>query len=145
MKIKAKNPNVSSMKLIVPVDGLVTVDGEGVVEVSEKCAEVLVKGTNDWNYLEGAAEVEGKTENDEAEDEVDDEEEVSEREKFEAHLDTLTFEQLKDLAKEGQMPEEEYKKLNSKKLMKAYLLKKFDESAEADDEVEDEAEDEVEE
>jgi hypothetical protein len=80
------------------------------------------------------------------EEEDDNEGEASDREKFEAHLDTLTLAQMKEYAKEGEMPEEEYEKLNSKKLMKAYLLKKYDEAEaageldEEDDEEEDDSE-----
>ena len=53
---------------------------------------------------------------------------------------------MKEYAKEGEMPEEEYEKLNSKKLMKAYLLKKYDEAEAAgeldeEDEEDDEEED----
>ena len=123
MKIKVKNPKNSSLQIIVPVDGLITIDANGVAEVSAKCAAVLVTSTNDWEYVKKAAAA------DEEEDDVD--EDVSDRDKFEAHLDTLTLAQMKDLAKEGEMPEEEYNKLSSKKLMKAYLLKKYDEAAEA--------------
>jgi hypothetical protein len=139
MKIKAKNQGVASMELIVPVDGRITIDANGVAEVSAKCAAVLVKGTNDWEYAKKATVVE---EDDEEED--DNGGGASDREKFEAHLDTLTLAQMKDLAKEGEMPEEEYEKLNSKKLMKAYLLKKYDEAAEngeLDEEEDDEEED----
>ena len=128
------------MELIVPVDGRITIDANGVAEVSPKCAAVLVKGTNDWEYAKKATAV--SEEDDEEED--DNEGEASDREKFEAHLDTLTLAQMKDLSKEGEMPEEEYEKLNSKKLMKAYLLKKYDEAAangELDEEEDDEEED----
>lgn len=127
MKIKAKNPKNSSMQLIMPVDGLITIDANGVAEVSAKCAAVLVTSTNDWEYVKKAADT--SDDSDEEDEEVD--EDVSDRDKFVAHLDTLTLAQMKDLAKEGEMPEEEYDKLNSKKLMKAYLLKKYDEAAEA--------------
>lgn len=127
MKIKAKNPKNSSMQLIVPVDGLITIDANGVAEVSAKCAAVLVTSTNDWDYAKKAVAV--SNDSDEEEDDVD--EDDSDRDKFAAHLDTLTLAQMKDLAKEGEMPEEEYEKLGSKKLMKAYLLKKYDEAAEA--------------
>lgn len=50
MKIKAKNQNVASMELIVPVDGRISIDANGVADVSAKCAAALVKGTNDWEY-----------------------------------------------------------------------------------------------
>lgn len=126
MKIKSKNPNVVSMALIVPVDGRINVDSNGIADVSPKCAVLLVKGTNDWEYAK--KNVEEKEEVEEIENETDSE--VSDRDKFASHLDTLTLNQMKELAKEGEMPEEEYEKLSSKKLMKAYLLKKYDETSE---------------
>lgn len=141
MKIKAKNSKIASMKLCVPVDGVISIDHNGVAEVSPKCAALLVKGTNDWEYLKKSAaktEEEEKTSTDEVEELEADEEETeedgkSDRERFEAYLDGLTVAQMKDYAKEGNLPAEEYDKLSSKKLMKAYLLKKYDETAEEED------------
>lgn len=141
MKIKAKNSKIASMKLCVPVDGVISIDHSGVAEVSPKCAALLVKGTNDWEYLKKSAaktEEEEKTSTDEVEEPEAEEEETeedgkSDRERFEAYLDGLTVAQMKDYAKEGNLPAEEYDKLSSKKLMKAYLLKKYDEMAEEED------------
>ena len=141
MKIKAKNSKIASMKLCVPVDGVIRIDNNGVDEVSPKCAALLVKGTNDWEYLKKSAaktEEEEKTLTDEVEEPEAEEEETeedgkSDRERFEAYLDGLTVAQMKDYAKEGNLPAEEYDKLSSKKLMKAYLLKKYDETAEEED------------
>ena len=141
MKIKAKNSKIASMKLCVPVDGVISIDHSGVAEVSPKCAALLVKGTNDWEYLKKSAaktEEEEKTSTDEIEEPEAEEEEAeedgkSDRERFEAYLDGLTVAQMKDYAKEGNLPAEEYDKLSSKKLMKAYLLKKYDETAEEED------------
>lgn len=140
MKIKAKNSKIASMKLCVPVDGVISIDHNGVAEVSPKCAALLVKGTNDWEYLKKSAAKteEEKTSTDEVEEPEAEEEETeedgkSDRERFEAYLDGLTVAQMKDYAKEGNLPAEEYDKLSSKKLMKAYLLKKYDETAEEED------------
>lgn len=141
MKIKAKNSKIASMKLCVPVDGVISIDHNGVAEVSPKCAALLVKGTNDWEYLKKSAaktEEEEKTSTDEVEEPEAEEEETeedgkSDRERFEAYLDGLTVDQMKDYAKEGNLPAEEYDKLSSKKLMKAYLLKKYDETVEEED------------
>lgn len=141
MKIKAKNSKIASMKLCVPVDGVISIDHSGVAEVSPKCAALLVKGTNDWEYLKKSAaktEEEENTSTDEVEEPEAEEEETeedgkSDRERFEAYLDGLTVAQMKDYAKEGNLPAEEYDKLSSKKLMKAYLLKKYDEMAEEED------------
>lgn len=141
MKIKAKNSKIASMKLCVPVDGVISIDHSGVAEVSPKCAALLVKGTNDWEYLKKSAaktEEGEKTSTDEVEEPEAEEDETeedvkSDRERFEAYLDRLTVAQMKDYAKEGNLPNEEYDKLSSKKLMKAYLLKKYDEMAEEED------------
>lgn len=141
MKIKAKNSKIASMKLCVPVDGVISIDHSGVAEVSPKCAALLVKGTNDWEYLKKSAaktEEGEKTSTDEVEEPEAEEDETeedvkSDRERFEAYLDRLTVAQMKDYAKEGNLPDEEYDKLSSKKLMKAYLLKKYDEMAEEED------------
>jgi hypothetical protein len=126
MKIKARNSKVASMKLCVPVDGVIDIDANGVAEVSPKCAAVLVKGTNDWDYVKkAAAEKEVEEEEDDTEDVGED---LSDRERFSNWLDSLSVSQMKDYAKEGNLPEDEYEKLSSKKLMKAYLLKKYDEA-----------------
>lgn len=126
MKIKARNSKVASMKLCVPVDGVIDIDANGVAEVSPKCAAVLVKGTNDWDYVKKvAAEKEVEEEEDDTEDVGED---LSDRKRFSNWLDSLSVSQMKDYAKEGNLPEDEYEKLSSKKLMKAYLLKKYDEA-----------------
>lgn len=126
MKIKARNSKVASMKLCVPVDGVIDIDANGVAEVSPKCAAVLVKGTNDWDYVKkAAAEKEVEEEEDDTEEGGED---LSNRERFSNWLDSLSVSQMKDYAKEGNLPEDEYEKLSSKKLMKAYMLKKYDEA-----------------
>ena len=136
MKIKAKNPNVASMELIVPVDGRITIDGKGVADVSPKCAAVLVKHTNDWEYVKAAKGVADETDDEEEDDEK------SERELLEEKLKTMKLEEMKEMAEQGEFPQEEWGKLTSKKLMAAYLLKKYDEAAEeGGDETDDEEED----
>lgn len=117
------------MKLCVPVDGTITIDGNGVADVSVKCATILVKGTNDWDYLkkETAPVVDNDDEEDDTEDSTDG---ASDRETFELGLKDMKLEDMKAMAKEAEYPEEEWAKLISKKLMTAYLLKKFDEVTE---------------
>jgi hypothetical protein len=135
MKIKAKNPKISSMKLIVPIDGEISIDANGVTDVSPKCAIALVTGTNDWNYASKVKNVvEEVTE--EGETEEDDVEEVNEREELEAKLKTMSMSELKAMATEGEFPVEEWEKISSKKLLAAYLLQKYDEATEEGDEEE---------
>lgn len=135
MKIKAKNPKISSMKLIVPIDGEISIDANGVTDVSPKCAIALVTGTNDWNYASKVKDaVDEATE--EGETEEDDVEEADEREELEAKLKTMSMAELKAMATEGEFPVEEWEKIGSKKLLAAYLLQKYDEATEEGDEEE---------
>lgn len=127
MKIKALNPQVRSMKLYAPIDGLIDVDANGVCEVSPKCAVLLVSSTNDWEYLKkkDAQETE-ETEEDEAEEKAI---EKDERKEMKDGLSSMNLEDMKLMAEEGGYPKEEWEKLTSKKLMISYLLKKFDEAS----------------
>nr|DAO26866.1 MAG TPA: hypothetical protein [Bacteriophage sp.] len=134
MKIKAKNPKISSMKLIVPIDGEISIDANGVTDVSPKCAIALVTGTNDWNYASKVKNaVDEATEEGETED---DDEGANEREELEAKLKTMSMAELKAMATEGEFPVEEWEKISSKKLLAAYLLQKYDEATEEGDEEE---------
>lgn len=121
MKIKAKNSKVASMKLIVPIDGVIDIDSNGIADVSPKCAVQLVNGTNDWEYLK-----KNVTEIEETDNESKDEE-VSERDELVSGLKEMKLEDMKTMASEAGYPEEEWEKITSKKLMSSYLLKKFDE------------------
>ena len=127
MKIKAKNQNIASMKLIVPIDGLITIDANGEAEVSPKCAVLLVSNTNDWQYVGKAAKevTEGHDEEDDAEGTEN--VEKSERELLEEKVKTAKIAELKEMCVEAEFPEDEWKSL-SKALLSAYILKKYDEA-----------------
>lgn len=121
-KIRSINKAVRSMKLTVPYDGTIEISAEGIVEVSEKCAEMLVKGTNDWLYADEAPVT----------DKVSEEEEGGEDATIIAGIKGLTLEQMIETATEAGYPESEWKKFstnkNAAKLMAAYLIKKYNES-----------------
>lgn len=129
MKIKAKNSKIASMKLCVPLDGVIDIDKDGMADVSAKCAILLVNGTNDWEYAKKPVNEESKDVKDENSSEtLENGEEENDDSKFESFLDGLTVAQMKDYAKDANLPKEEYDKISSKKLMKAYLLKKYSEA-----------------
>ena len=127
MKIKAKNQNIASMKLIVPIDGLITIDANGEAEVSPKCAVLLVSNTNDWQYVGKAAKE--VTEDPDEEDDAEGTENVekSERELLEEKVKTAKIAELKEMCVEAEFPEDEWKNL-SMALLSAYILKKYDEA-----------------
>ena len=111
MKIKAKNSKIFGIKLNVPVDGLIEIDANGVAEVSEKAANMLVNGTNDWEYSK------------------DSEGDGNEGDEVLAGLKKMTLPQMIEMAKEAGYPESEYQKFAKKeKLMLAYLTKKYNEA-----------------
>ena len=124
MKIKSKNSNIASMKLIVPIDGLITIDANGEAEVSPKCAVLLVNNTNDWQYVGNAAKE--VTEDPDEEDDAEGTENVekSERELLEEKVKTAKIAELKEMCVEAEFPEDEWKNL-SKALLSAYILKKY--------------------
>lgn len=147
MKIKAKKQSIVSMKLIVPIDGLITVDGNGIADVSPKCATLLVKNTDDWEFLkkeqgksesktvkEEAVEEESETTANESSETEEEETEKNEREIFVEKVNSAKVNELRDMCKEAGFPEEEWKSLTKNLLIK-YLTEKFDE-AEKDDEEE---------
>lgn len=147
MKIQAKNQDIKSMKLSVPVDGLIEIDENGIAEVSEKCGKMLIEGTSDWKEFKagkgtGNAEEDGEQDAEDAEEpETDDAEDTDEAEDAKkptdkeiiAGLNKLPLEACIETAKEAGYPETEWEKLikNEKaaeKLMQKYLVRKYKES-----------------
>lgn len=133
MKIKAKSRNIASMKLIVPIDGLITIDAEGVAEVSPKCAVLLVNNTNDWQYEGAAPKNTAEAPEEETGAEGTENDAKTERELLAEKVRDAKVAELKDMCSEAGFPEDEWKNL-SKALLGAYILKKYDE---ADEEEED--------
>lgn len=100
MKIKTNVETAYGKKINLPIDGIVEVGEDGIMEVSEKCAAILL---NDSNYISA----------EDASEETED------------GLDDLKLPELVQLAVDASYPEEEYKKfLKNKKLMIIYLRKK---------------------
>jgi hypothetical protein len=133
MKIHATKPTIKSMNLIVPVDGLITIDDKGYADVSAKCATILVKGTSDWEFVGGAKEdpksaaeeTEQKPEDATVEEPEKEQEEADNEEDAlkEEDLEAMTVAQLQEWCKEAGFPESEYKGLK-KSLLIAYIMKK---------------------
>lgn len=129
------------MKLSVPVDGLIEIDANGIVEVSEECGRMLIEGTNDWEkFGEGKdtkdgkkgsekAPASGKKEEGKGEG---DEGQLSDKEAIEA-LQQLSLADCIETAKAAGYPEKEWEKLSkneksAEKLMRTYLVKKYKDS-----------------
>lgn len=136
MKIHATKSTIKSMNLIVPIDGLITIDDQGYADVSAKCAAALVKGTSDWEFVGGAPKDEDSKHDEEATKKgltgaPDDEGEKGQEQKEgddevtlkKEDLEAMTVSQLKEWCQEAELPEAEYKNLK-KDLLIAYILKK---------------------
>ena len=136
------------MKLNVPVDGLIEIDEKGIAEVSEKCGEMLIKGTSDWkefkagkgtgkaeeNVEQDAEDVEEpETEDAEDTDEAEDAKKPATDKEIIAGLNKLPLDACIETAKEAGYPEAEWEKLSkngkaAEKLMQKYLVRKYKES-----------------
>ena len=133
MKIKATNETVKSMKLCVPVDGIIEINAEGLAEVSDKCGKMLVEGTNDWKEVgagKGTEEtkkvVEGEGNNPKEETTNKDDEVIK-------GIEVMPLQDCIEMAQQAGYPEKEWQKLakNEKaaeKLMRNYLIKKYKDS-----------------
>ena len=139
MKIQAKDKSIKLMKLCVPFDGVITIDEKGIADVSAKCAEELVKKTNDWEYVgkpakeeEKPAEAEKETTEKETvesveeseEDKEEGEEDDAEEEITPESLELLKVDELRAMCKEGNYPKKEWKDLNKSELI-TYILEKI--------------------
>lgn len=124
-KIKSINPQVKGIQLQVPIDGLISVDANGFAVVSDKCAELLIKGTSDWESAD-------------AEYDADDN---SEEQDFITKVKKMTLDEMVQLCEELGFDQNEYKKLlgkkTSEKLLAGYLIKKYSELEAAAEEGED--------
>lgn len=136
MKIKAINKDVKSMKLIVPVDGLIDIDANGVAEVSPNCGKMLIEGTNDWKeYSEGKdTEKDEKEAEQAAETTENGDEDVTDKQPTDEEvvegLEKLSLEECINMAKEAGYPQKEWEKLSknekaAENLMRKYLIKKY--------------------
>ena len=123
-KIKSINPQVKGIQLQVPIDGLISVDANGFAVVSDKCAELLINGTSDWESAD-------------AEHDADDAEEQD----FITKVKKMTLDEMVQLCEELGFDQNEYKKLlnkkTSEKLLAGYLIKKYSELEAAAEEDED--------
>lgn len=117
MKVRIKTENIKSTKLIMPVDGLVEINADGIAEVSEKCAEIMVNKTNSWEKVDDVVETE-ESETEESETET--------RADFEKKIRLMKFEELKKFAIESGCDENEVNSIKSKKEMVDYLLNQYD-------------------
>ena len=147
MKIKAKNSDIKSMKLSVPLDGIIEIDANGVAEASTTSGKMLIEGTNDWKELKDDKEDSDETKVDEQgskdgeQGDADTTEENEDGKEDEQPTDEEIIEGLKKLsledciatAKEAGYPEKEWEQLSknekaAEKMMRNYLVKKYKES-----------------
>ena len=123
-KIKSINPQVKGIQLQVPIDGLISVDANGFAVVSDKCAELLINGTNDWENADSEHDAEDAEEQD-----------------FITKVKKMSLDEMVQLCEELGFDQNEYKKLlgkkTSEKLLAGYLIKKYSELEAAAEEGED--------
>ena len=99
--------------MIIPFDGLITIDSEGQVDVSTQAARTLLLQTEDWEEVGvSIIPVSG--------------EEKSEEEQVISSIKKMSMLDMIALAVGAEYPEAEYAKFKNKdKLMQGYLIKKY--------------------
>ena len=93
--------------------------------MSEKCAEQLLTIEDDWEKV-------GET--------ADEQNDETTAEDFEKKVKGMTVAELQDMCKEAGLPEEEWEGLKKKELV-SYVVEKFNNDEEVEEEPEDEVED----
>ena len=135
MKIQAKQKNMRSVNMSVPVDGVVTIDANGQVEVSDKAAALLLTNPRDWGKVETAAKhtkitKPKTTKDDEGKDEGNAETEPTPAEVVEA-IKAMNREELAEFAKASDYPESIIEKLNvegKEKAFSTWVVKMYQDS-----------------
>lgn len=124
VKIICLDKNFHGKKLILPSIGETEIPNDGVVELDEKIANVLVEGSDFWSN-EAPLDDNQQNEDDEEELEVDDSAEATADEEIKKQLETLELKELISMAEKAEYVASEYKAFKkNKKLMINYLLKK---------------------
>lgn len=137
--LRSKEKSIHGKNIILPLIGETLVNKDGEIEVDEYVAKLLLNGDN-WSIVqdeEEEAEDEQKSDKNLSEDDQDEEEEddneeeddeddteTEDEQKIKDHLETLTLEQMVDLAKESNLKGYNLFKSDEKK-MRAFLLKKM--------------------
>nr|DAM23442.1 MAG TPA: hypothetical protein [Caudoviricetes sp.] len=117
MKLQTLNKSLFGSRLSVPVDGTVNIDNNGIITVSDACAEQLLT-LPDWQKYE--------KEQTEKEVSVDKDKEVI------AAIKKMSLKEAIEAAVGAGYPEEEYAPMKkNQKLMAAYLIKKYKAAVEA--------------
>lgn len=135
MKIQAKQKNMRSVNMSVPVDGVVTIDANGQVEVSDKAAALLLTNPRDWGKVETAAKhtkiTKAKTtKGDGKKGEDNAETEPTPAEVVEA-IKAMNREELVEFAKASDYPESIIEKLNvegKEKAFSTWVVKMYQDS-----------------
>lgn len=135
--MKVKNlKGLKNIKISVPVDGTVDLDGEGCFEASDKCALALTQSAPmDWQKVTKTQPIApanaGNTGDNEGDEDEGEGEEGDDNAEIIDGIKKMTLKQMVETATEAGYPEEEWKSFNigtKKALFAAYLIKKFEES-----------------
>jgi hypothetical protein len=136
MQIKTNKESNFGIKIKLPIDGVVEIDNNGIVEVSEDCGNLMVEQSPEsWEIVESKSKttpikkkvVEESEENpaDENSERVEGSE-TSNMDGVIEELKSMKLPELIDLVKKSNHPETEWIKYKSNKLLLTnYIIKKL--------------------
>lgn len=128
MKVKIKNENEYGKGHILPVIGIVQISDDGIVDVPDDFAEMLVNSSTDWEKVEEVVEQKKVTKPSKVlvDDKKDSEQlplDEKEQNKIRVTLLKLTERDLKVIVDEIQTPKTEKNKfVKNKNLMVSYII-----------------------
>ena len=148
IKIKAKSPNLFGNKIIVPIDGEVSILADGTLEVSVECADILINKTTDYENidLDGSEtkkeekvkdskdnadkagkkdkKADSKTKDESDKDEEEEEEEDDSTPFTKESLEALEIKDLLEILESAEVEPAKYEKFKTKKnLLINFILK----------------------
>jgi len=113
MLIKTKHPQHGNIKLNLPIVGEVDIK-DGIVDVPKEVHDMMIgDGKNEWSSAEAEAQK--------------NEQEVESTDEFEVQINSLSFEEVKTLASEANIPNWE-KFAKKEKALRSYVIKKLREA-----------------
>ena len=127
VKLQRKDVHSFGKTIIVP-NAEITIDENGVAEMDEVIADLLLAKTDDWRPLEDSdsKDVKDAGEGAKSDEDEDIDEAKEKKDELKSQLGSLTLKEMIELANDSELSEEEIKKFSkNKKLMASFLLKKL--------------------
>lgn len=123
--IRCKDKSFRNTKVNLPIDGEKNINEKGLLEVSEKCADLLVFNTDLYEFIKKPKKVEVEEEDEEdTDDNGGSEEETEDDNSEETDWDSLSLPELIEALEEAGIDPSSYDKFKTRKNLMVKFVKK---------------------